>query len=401
MIKIEEISVILTQPGHSPLAIVKVETSEPGLYGLGCATFARQIYAVEAAIVHRLKPLLVGRDVSRIGEIWHLASFDGYYRHGAVLNNAISGIDMALWDIKGKVTGLPLYDVFGGKVREGANVYVHTSAPSIEGVLDKIRDAQLTGHRHFRVQLGVYGGVRQQIPPPEGAAVDDNYFDPRSYMADTIELLTEVRATFGDEIEILHDVHERLSPVDAMRFTKELEPFKLFFLEDVLAPEDNDWFKHIRSQSATRLAMGEIYTNPREYQPVVAAGDIDFIRVHPSYIGGITPAWKLAALAELSGVRTAWHGPSGTSPVGHAANLHLELWAPNFGIHEWYGAGDLDYEMFPGLPVVRDGYMYPNDQPGLGIDIDEALAAEHPPKPLHEYNQQLHVRLPDGTPARP
>lgn len=401
MISIEEVTVILTQPGHSPLAIVKVNTSDPDLFGLGCASFSRHIYAVEAAVRHRLKPLIVGRDVSRIGEIWQLLSFDGYYRHGPVLNNAISGIDMALWDIKAKMLGLPLYELFGGKVREAANVYVHCSASTIEGVLNKIRDHQSLGHRHFRVQLGVYGGVRQLAPAPEGASSDDNYFDPRSYMVDTLELLREVRATFGDKIEILHDVHERLSPIDALRFAKDVEPFKLYFLEDVLAPEDNDWFAHIRSQSATPLAMGEIFTNPREYQPVVVAGLIDFIRVHVSYIGGITPAWKLAALAEQSGVKTAWHGPSGTSPVGHAANLHLELWSPNFGIHEWYGATDLDYQMFPGLPEVRDGYMYPNDEAGLGIGFDEGLAAQHPPKPLHTYNQQLHVRLPDGTPARP
>lgn len=220
-------------------------------------------------------------------------------------------------------------------------------------------------------------------------------------MRDTLDLLAKVRAEFGDEIELLHDVHERLTPIQAVQFAKDVERFKLYFLEDPLAPEDNDWFRVIRDQCVTPLAMGEIYTNPREWQPVITERLIDFIRIHISYIGGITPAWKLSAFAEMFGVRTAWHGPSGTSPVGHAANLHLDLWANNFGIQEWYNVKPLDYEMFPGLPEIRDGYMYPNDKPGLGIEIDEALTAQHPPRPLHEYKREMRVRLPDGTPVRP
>lgn len=401
MTTIEDVSVLVTQPGHSPLAIVKLTTSEPGLYGLGCASFSRQVHAVAAVVEHRLKPLVVGRDVSRIGDIWHRMVYDGYYRHGPVLNNAISGIDMALWDIKGKVADLPVYQLLGGQVREAANVYVHAHAASIDGVVDRIRERIDEGFRFFRVQLGVYGGMTQPVPQPEGADPNDNYFDPRSYMADTLELLSRVRETFGDEIELLHDVHERLAPIDALRFAKEVERFRLYFLEDPLAPEDNDWFAMMRRQTSTRLAMGEIYTNPREYHPVIVEKLVDFMRVHISYIGGITPAAKLAMLCDAFGVRTAWHGPSGTSPVGHAANLHLDLWAPNFGIQEWYCPGPVDYAMFPGLPEVRDGYMYPSAGPGLGIDVDEQLALDYPPRPLHDYNPQLRVCLPDGTPARP
>lgn len=401
MITIRDIKVILTQPNHSPLAIVKVVTSEPGLYGLGCASFSRHVYAVEAAIEHRLKPLLLGQDVSRIEEIWQTLTFDGYYRHGPVLNNAISGIDMALWDIKGKMAGLPVYDLLGGKSRAAAHVYVHADGPTVEKVIENMYMRLEQGYRFLRVQLGIYGGVSQPIPPPERAAETGRYFDPRAYRRDTVDLLAKIRAEFGDEIELLHDVHERLTPIEAVKFAKDVEPFKLYFLEDVLAPEDNDWFRVIRQQSSTPLAMGEIYTNPREWQPAIAQRLIDFIRIHVSYIGGITPAWKLTAFAEAFGVRTAWHGPSGTSPVGHAANLHLDLWAPNFGVQEWYSVKDLDYEMFPGLPEIRDGYMYPNDKPGLGIDINEKLAAQHPPQPLHEYKPEMRVRLPDGTPVRP
>jgi len=401
MITIKDIQVILTQPNLSPLAIVKIVTSEPGLYGLGCASFSRQVYAVEAAIEHRFKPLLLGQDVTRIEEIWQTLCFDGYYRHGPVLNNAISGIDMALWDIKGKMAGLPVYELLGGKSREAANVYVHADGPTVEKVIENMYQRIEQGYRFLRVQLGIYGGINQQIPPPEGAAQNGRYFDPRAYMRDTLDLFAKIRAEFGGDIELLHDVHERLTPIEAVKFAKDVEPFKLYFLEDILAPEDNEWFRVIRQQSATPLAMGEIYTNPREWQPVIAEKLIDFIRIHMSYIGGITPAWKLTTFAEMFGVRTAWHGPSGTSPVGHAANLHLDLWAPNFGVQEWYAVKDLDYEMFPGMPEIRDGYMYPNDKPGLGIEIDEKVAAQHPPQPLHEYKPKMRVRLPDGTPVRP
>ncbi len=399
-VTIKDIQVIITQPNLSPVVIVKVITSEPGLYGLGCASCSRQVYAVESVIEHRLKPFVLGRDVSRIEELWQLMTFNGYWRNGPVLNNAISGIDMALWDIKGKMAGMPLYQLFGGKCREGAHMYVHADGPTVEKVIENMYRRIESGYRYLRVQLGIYGGVSKQLPLPEGAP-DGVYYDPRAYARDTLDLLERIRAEFGPEIELLHDVHERLTPIDAVQFAKDVEQFKLFFLEDVLAPEDNAWFRMIRQQCATPLAMGELYVNPREWQPVIAERLIDFIRIHISYIGGITPAWKLAAFANLFGVRTSWHGPSGTSPVGHAANLHLNLWAPNFGVQEWYNVKELDYEMFPGMPEIRNGYMYSNDKPGLGIEIDEIVAAKHPPQPLHEYKPEMYVRLPDGTPARP
>jgi len=399
-VEIRDIQTIITQPNHSPLVIVKVITSEPGLYGLGCASCSRQVYAVESVIEHRLKPLAIGWDVSRIEELWHLMMFNGYWRNGPVLNNAVSGIDMALWDIKGKMAGMPLYQLFGGKCREGAHVYVHADGPTVEQVIENMHKRLDDGYRYLRVQHGIYGGVSEHIAKPEGAATGV-YYDPRDYARQTLELLERIRAEFGESVELLHDVHERLDPVHALQFAKDVEQFKLFFLEDVLSPEDNDWFRRLRQQTAVPLAMGELYTNPREWQPVIAERLIDFIRVHISYIGGLTPAWKLTAFAALFGVKTAWHGPSGTSPVGHAANLHLDVWAPNFGIQEWYSVKDLDYEMFPGLPEIRNGYMYPNDKPGLGIDIDENLAAKYPPQPLHEYKPEMFVRLPDGTPAKP
>lgn len=397
-ITIQDVQTILTQPGQSQLLIVKVISSEPGLYGLGCATFQQRFHAVQAAIEKHIRPFVLGRDVSRIEELWQMAMVNGYWRNGPVLNNAISGIDQALWDIKGKVANLPVHDLLGGKCREGAQVYIHTNGRSAAEIVAKIRAAQAEGHRYFRVQLGLYGGMEEQMAKPEGA-LEGAYFDPRAYTRDTIKMLAEVREALGDEVELLHDVHERLSPIDAVQFAKDVEPFKLFFLEDVLPPEQIDWFTQIRQQTSTPLAMGELFNHPLEWQPLIMDRRVDFIRMHVSQMGGITPARQVAGFANMFGIRTAWHGPGDTSPVGHAANLHLDLWAPNFGIQEWYQPSELDYAIFPGLPEVRNGYLYPNNKPGLGIEIDEELAAQYPCQ--DEVVQWTQARLPDGSPAKP
>jgi mannonate dehydratase len=397
-VTIEDVKVITTQPGRSHLIIVKVITSEPGLYGLGCATFTQRWHAVVAAIEKHLKPFVLGRDVSRIEELFRMMMVHSYWRNGPVLNNAISGVDQALWDIKGKQAGMPVYDLLGGKVREAANVYVHADGSSPEEVAENVQKFMAEGHRHIRVQMGGYGGKDSPMVKPEGAP-DGAYYDPRDYCRQMLKMMEHVRKTVGDEVELLHDIHERLMPIDSVRFAKDVEPFNLFFLEDSLAPEDIDYFRHIRQQCATRIAMGELFNNPHEWRILIEERLIDFVRMHISQMGGITPARDVALFANMYGVRTAWHGPGDTSPVGHAANLHLDVWAPNFGIQEWYRASELEYEMFPGLPEVRSGYMYPNDKPGLGIDIDEKLAAKYPCEDEIEFWTQ--ARLPDGTPARP
>jgi mannonate dehydratase len=397
-VTIQDVKVITTQPGRSRLIIVKIITSEPGLYGLGCATFTQRWHAVVAAIENHLKPFVLGRDVSRIEELYRMMTVHSYWRNGPVLNNAISGIDQALWDIKGKMAGMPVYDLLGGKVREAANVYVHADGSSPEEVAENVQKFMDEGHRHIRIQMGGYGGKDARMVKPDGAP-DGAYYDPRDYCRRMLKMMEHVRKTVGDEVELLHDIHERLMPIDAVRFAKDVEPFNLFFLEDALAPEDIDYFRHIRQQCATRIAMGELFNNPHEWRILVEERLIDFVRMHISQMGGITPARDVALFANMYGVRTAWHGPGDTSPVGHAANLHLDVWEPNFGIQEWYRASELEYEMFPGLPEVRNGYMYPNDKPGLGIDIDEKLAAKYPCTDEVEFWTQ--ARLPDGTPARP
>jgi mannonate dehydratase len=398
VIRIRDVKTILTQPGQSRLAIVKVITTEPGLYGLGCATFTQRIFAVQAAIERHLKPFLIGRDVDRIEEIWQMAMVHAYWRNGPVLNNAISGVDQALWDIKGKRAGMPLFQLLGGKTREAAAVYVHADGRDPQEVAANVARIVEQGFRYVRVQMGGYGGQPVDLIKPEHAP-DGYYFDPRTYSRSMLTMIEYVRGQTDTAIELLHDVHERLHPIDAVQFAKDVEPFKLFFLEDVLAPEDIGWFKLIRAQSATPLAMGELFNNPHEWKSLIAERLIDFIRTHISQIGGITPARNLALFAGLFGVRTAWHGPGDTSPVGHAANLHLDVWAPNFGIQEWYRPSELEYEMFPGLPQVRNGYLYPNDLSGLGIDIDERLAEKYPCEEIVEKWTQ--TRFPDGSPARP
>jgi mannonate dehydratase len=378
--------------------IVKVVTSEPGLYGLGCATYTQRVFAVQTFVERHLRPFLIGRDVDRIEEIWQMSMVNGYWRNGPVANNAIAGVDQALWDIKGKRAGMPVYQLLGGKSREAAAVYVHADGRDRSEVADDAQRLVDEGYRHVRVQMGGYGGQSAAMLKPK-LAPEGNYFDPRTYGRSMLEMIAHVRDRLDDRVELLHDVHERLHPIDAIQFAKDVEPYRLFFLEDAFAPEDIGWISIVRAQCATPLAMGELFNNPHEWRGLITGQLIDFVRMHVSQIGGLSPARNVAAFADVFGVRTAWHGPSDTSPVGHAANLHLEVSAPNFGIHEWYRPTELEYEMFPGMPRVEAGYLYPNDRPGLGIDIDEGLAAQHPcTDHVVEWTQ---TRLPDGSPARP
>ena len=401
-ITITNIKTILTAPETIPLVVVKIETSEPGLYGLGCATFTQRYLAVATAIDEYLKPYLVGKDVANIEDIWQTCQVNGYWRNGPITNNALSGVDMALWDIKGKVAGMPVYDLLGGKARAGAAVYRHADGKSLTEVEENVRKYMEQGLLYIRCQWGGYGGRIDQIKAPENAP-EGAYFDPHGYARNTVKLFDHIRNAVGDDIELLHDVHERLAPIEAVRLSKNLEPYRLFFLEDALSPEAVDWFAVMRQQSATPIAMGELFTHPQEWLPLIQNRLIDFIRCHISTIGGITPAKKLAHLCEAFGIRTAWHGPGDVSPVGHAANLHIDLSSYNFGVQEWWGPSDLIKEVFPGTPELRGGYLYANDKPGLGIDIDEKLAAQYPPDNANAIRPKLWTtaRTPDGGSWRP
>ena len=398
-LKITAVETFVTQPEGQRLIVVKVLTSEPGLYGLGCATFTQRHMAVKAALDHHVGPFVVGKDPRNVEDLWQTSMVNGYWRNGPVLNNAVSGVDMALWDIKGKMAGMPCYDLWGGKSRPAAAVYTHGGGNTPEEAVESVRRLIADGYRYVRCQLGGYPGTEGKAARRPAGALPGEYFDPAEKLRRLPALFERVRRDLGDQVELLYDVHERLAPIDAVWLAKALEPYRLFFLEDVVAPEDVAWLAQIRSVCATPIAMGELFTNPQEFVPLVSGRLIDFIRCHVSAIGGVTPALKLAHMAEPFGVRTAWHGPGDVSPVGMAANVHMDVACHNFGIQEWATRSPLEREMFPGTPEVRGGYAYPNDRPGLGVEFDEALAAKHPPDDA-EVGWTV-SRLPDGTLWRP
>jgi mannonate dehydratase len=395
---IQDVQVFLTAPAGIRLVVVKVQTTEPGLYGLGCATFTQRHHAVAAAIEHHLRPFLIGRDATRIEDTWQQMMVHSYWRNGPVLNNAASGVDMALWDINAKRAGMPLYQLLGGKCRNGVAVYRHADGRDPIQVEDNVRRFMEQGYRYIRVQMGGYGGRQDSMHRPE-SPVHGAYFDPKAYARSVPVLLEHIRSTIGWDVELLHDVHERLRPHDAVTLAKALEQYRLFFLEDALAPEDIEWFRQIRSQCTTPLAMGELFVHPGEWTTLIAGRLIDYMRMHISAMGGITPARKAAALGEAFGVFTAWHGPGDVSPIGHAVNLHLDLACPNFGIQEWCGFPKTVQEVFPGCPEIRDGYAYLHEAPGIGVEFDEEAASRFPC--ADSVEQWTQTRAPDGTPVRP
>lgn len=407
---ITDVKVIATAPEGINLLVVRIETNQPGLYGLGCATFAYRHLAVQCLVEQYLRPLLIGRDASQIEELWQLMHQNAYWRNGPIENNAISGVDMALWDLKGKQAGMPLYQLLGGKLREGVPIYRHADGRDLEELCDNIQKYREQGITHIRCQSGGYGGGGFGAAPgtaPQGAA-DGIYLDARKYMRETLKMFDTLRSRIGFEVELCHDVHERLKPADAIRFAQALEPYELFFLEDAIALEEGDWLRQLRDKTNVPLAQGELFNHPFEWRTIIAERLIDFIRVHLSQVGGITPARKLQLFAEQYGVRTAWHGPGDMSPLAHAANIHIDLASRNFGVQEWSGTEPPNFviqalkgprdallAVFPGLPTFRNGYVYANELPGLGVDIDEREAAKYPcSSAITTWTQ---TRLTDGS----
>ncbi len=402
-LKITNVKAILTAPQRIRLCVVKVETSEPGLYGLGCATFNQRPLPVVAAVDEYLRPFAKGRDVDNIEDMWQNAYTSSYWRNGPVLNNALCGLDQALWDIKGKRANMPVYQLLGGKCRFAVDCYTHCSGNSLGQIEESVRRAMDRGFRHIRIQRGGYGSpqLSKQADFKEagfGAPVDSN-MATWPYVKGAIEMFEHVRNTCGEDIELLHDIHERVPPMDAINLIKQLEQYRPFFIEDPFSPEDIGYFKLLRQQTSVPIAMGELFNNPHEWVGLMSERLIDFIRVHISQIGGLSVARKIAALGEWFNVRSAWHGPGDVSPVGHAANAHLDLAIWNFGIQEAVHFSDETREVFPGAPKVENGYMHVNEAPGWGVDINETLAAKFPlPEHPGYWNP---VRRPDGTAVRP
>jgi mannonate dehydratase len=403
--KIKDVTVIATAPAGLRLTVVKITTGQDGLYGYGCGTFTQRADLVNAAVERYLKPFLIGKPTDRIDDLWQACYNSSYWRNGPVLNNAISGVDQALWDIKGRQAGMPVYQLVGGKCREAAECYAHASGADIPRCLESARKLMAQGFRHVRVQVGVPGMASYSASGGEAkvqALHNGPVFDPAAQFRQSLKLLEEARKQLGDEVELLHDMHERYPPNLAVQFAKAVEPLRLFFLEDPLAPEDRGYFRQIRQQCATPIAMGELFNSPHEWTPLMAERLIDYIRIHVTQAGGFTPCRKIAALGEIFGVKTAWHGPGDVSPVGHMANVTLDVAAYNFGIQEYSPFNDRVREVFQGCPVLKDGYLYPNDAPGWGIEVDEKAAAKFPYGTNEGRRGSLNggwgeVRKPDGT----
>lgn len=403
-LKITRVRPILTAPqSRVRLVVVKVETREPGLYGLGCATFNQRPLAVKAAVEEYLDPFCRGRDANNIEDLWQTAYTSSYWRNGPVLNNALSGLDQALWDIQGKRAGLPVYQLLGGKCRFAVDCYAHASGREIPQVVEAVQRLMAEGYRHVRIQLGPYGSPHLSGKGDFEAAgfglPVEGHMEPGPYVRAVPRMFAAVREACGEAVQLLHDIHERIPPIDAIRLCKALEPYHPFFIEDPFSPEDIGWFRHLRQQTAVPLAMGELFNNPHEWTGLITERLIDFIRVHLSQIGGLTPARKLAALAEAFGVRSAWHGPLDVSPIGHAANAHLDLAIWNFGIQEAVRFNEAMREVFPGAPTMKNGFMHVNEAPGWGVDLDEDAAKRFPLPETPGYWEP--VRRNDGTSVRP
>lgn len=381
--KIKDISVIECEPAGVRLTVVKVTTDQDGLYGYGCATFTQRADLVRPAVEKYLKPLLLGRAADRIEDVWQSCYDSSYWKNGGVLNNAISGVDEALWDIKGRQAGMPVYQLLGGKCREAVDTYGHASGSDFPDVVASAKKYMEQGFRNVRVQIGIPGmagysssggGATTNFKPLEPGP----FYEPAYDLRRSLKMLEICREQLGEEVGLIHDVHERLTPNEGVQFCKESEKFHMFFVEDPLSPEDIDYFHQIRQNCDTPIAMGELFNSPHEWQPLIEQRLIDYIRCHLSQVGGLTPARKIAILAEQYGVKTAWHGPGDVSPVGHMAQISLDIASTNFGIQEYTPFNDRTQAIFHGCPVMKDGYLWVNETPGWGIEIDEKEAAKAP-----------------------
>jgi mannonate dehydratase len=377
MAKITEVRCIRTHANGNWL-IVKVLTDQPGLYGIGSASDNYQTTIVKTALEEWLAPRLIGKEAGHIEDIWQSSYTSAYWRNGPILNTAMAGVDMALWDIKGKEAGMPVYQLLGGPCRSAVSCYAHAGGNDLEALAEDVQRYMDEGYSVIRCQLGPYGGGGfldlDQARPPRHPWPASRVFDDEAYLENIPKMFDYLRRKLGFEPKLTHDVHEHLRPHNAVTLSKLLEPYRLFFLEDALPPEQVHWYRLIRDQCTTPQAMGELFVNPHEYTPLITERLIDYVRVRVSKGGGITQCRKIAVLCEWFGVQTAWQEGGDNDPVNQAAAMHLDMASFSFGSQEENHFRPEELAAFPGHAVLEGGYLYPNDQPGLGIDIDEERA---------------------------
>ncbi|WP_300116054.1 D-mannonate dehydratase ManD [Sphingobium sp.] len=399
MPKIIDAKVIITCPGRN-FVTLKIMTDE-GVYGLGDATLNGRELAVASYLTDHVIPCLIGRDAHRIEDLWQYLYKGAYWRRGPVTMTAIAAVDMALWDIKGKIAGLPVYQLLGGASREGVMVYGHANGTTIEDTVKVALDYQAQGYKAIRLQCGVPGmastyGVSKDkyfYEPADADLPTENIWNTSKYLRIVPELFKAAREALGWDVHLLHDIHHRLTPIEAGRLGKDLEPYRPFWLEDATPAENQEAFRLIRQHTTAPLAVGEIFNSIWDAKDLIQNQLIDYIRATVVHAGGITHLRRIAALADLYQIRTGCHGATDLSPVCMAAALHFDLSVPNFGIQEYMRHTPETDAVFPHAYTFADGMMHPGDQPGLGVDIDEELAAGY------EYKRAfLPVnRLEDGT----
>ncbi|GAB3217081.1 D-galactonate dehydratase family protein [Kineococcus gypseus] len=398
--KITDARVVVTSPGRNYATLV-VETSD-GLVGVGDATLNGRELAVATYLRDHVCPLLVGRDPARIEDTWQYLYKGAYWRRGPVAMTAIAAVDTALWDIKGKTAGLPVYELLGGASRDGVMVYGHADGRDVPELLDSVAEYLQLGYKAVRIQAAVPGmaktygvstGDGQVYEPANAHLPEEGSWESSTYLDFAPTVFEAVRERFGFAVHLLHDVHHRLTPIEAARLGKALEPYRPFWIEDATPAEDQSAFRVIRAHTTTPLAVGEVLTSIWDVQTLITERLIDYVRTSVAHTGGISHLRKLYALGELYGVRSGAHGAGDLSPVAHAAALHLDLTIPNFGIQEYMGHRDPAAEVFRSSYTFTDGYMHPGNAPGLGVEFDEAAAARFPYQPRYlPVNRRL-----DGT----
>ena len=397
--KITSAKVIVTCPGRN-FVTLKIET-EDGTTGVGDATLNGRELAVASYLRDHVVPLLIGRDAHRIEDMWQYLYRGAYWRRGPVTMTAIAAVDMALWDIKGKAAGLPVYQLLGGACRDGVTVYGHANGESIEDTVAELVRYRDAGYKAIRLQCGVpglastYGVSKDKMfyEPADAALPSENLWRTPAYLRIVPELFAAAREAVGWDVDLLHDVHHRLTPIEAGRLGKDLEPYRPFWLEDAVIAENQDNFRLIRQHTTTPLAVGEIFSSVWDAKQLIEEQLIDYIRATVVHAGGISHLKKLAAFADLHNVRTGCHGATDLSPVCMAAALHFDMSIPNFGLQEYMRHTDETDAVFPHQYRFADGMLHPGDAPGLGVDIDEELAARYPYAPAY-----LPVnRLQDGS----